>query len=79
MQKITPCLWFDNNAEEAMDFYTAVFKDSSILSLSRFPSGRRQSTDSTALDISALKAPAFMNTAPPRDPGMPAAKARPAR
>lgn len=30
MQKITPFLWFDNNAEEAMNFYTSVFPDSSI-------------------------------------------------
>lgn len=30
MQKITPFLWFDNNAQEAMKFYTSVFKDSSI-------------------------------------------------
>lgn len=28
MQKITPCLWFDNNAEEAVRFYTSVFKNS---------------------------------------------------
>lgn len=27
MQKITPCLWFDGNAEEAMHFYISVFKD----------------------------------------------------
>ena len=27
MQKITPFLWFNNNAEEAMDFYTSVFKE----------------------------------------------------
>ena len=27
-QKITPFLWFDNNAEEAMTLYTAVFKNS---------------------------------------------------
>ncbi|MFD0748941.1 VOC family protein [Mucilaginibacter calamicampi] len=30
MQKITPFLWFDNNAEEAMNFYVSVFKDASI-------------------------------------------------
>ena len=30
MQKITPCLWFDDNAEEAMRFYASVFKDSGI-------------------------------------------------
>ena len=29
-QKITPFLWFDKNAEEAANFYTSVFKDSSI-------------------------------------------------
>ena len=26
MQKITPFLWFDNNAEEAMNFYVSIFK-----------------------------------------------------
>lgn len=34
---ITPCLWFDNQAEEAANFYTSVFKDSRILSVSRYP------------------------------------------
>jgi predicted 3-demethylubiquinone-9 3-methyltransferase (glyoxalase superfamily) len=38
-QKITPFLWFDNNAEEAITFYTAVFKDSKIVSMSRYPEG----------------------------------------
>lgn len=28
MQKITPFLWFDGNAEEAMHFYTSIFKNS---------------------------------------------------
>ena len=28
MQKITPFLWFDNNAEEAMNFYLSIFKNS---------------------------------------------------
>ena len=31
MQKIKPCLWFDGNAEEAMTFYMAVFKDSQLV------------------------------------------------
>ncbi|MGH7929357.1 MAG: VOC family protein, partial [Candidatus Binatia bacterium] len=30
MQKITPCLWFDSNAEEAAKFYTSIFKNSKI-------------------------------------------------
>jgi predicted 3-demethylubiquinone-9 3-methyltransferase (glyoxalase superfamily) len=30
MQKITPCLWFDNNAEEAVNHYLSIFKNSKI-------------------------------------------------
>ena len=36
MQKITPFLWFDANAEEAVAFYTSVFKDSKVLATSRY-------------------------------------------
>jgi predicted 3-demethylubiquinone-9 3-methyltransferase (glyoxalase superfamily) len=36
MQKITPFLWFDDNAEEAVRFYTSIFRDSEVLSLSRY-------------------------------------------
>ena len=39
MQKITPFLWFDNNAEEAITFYKSVFKDSQILNANRFGEG----------------------------------------
>lgn len=35
-QTITPFLWFDGNAEEAMNFYTSVFKNSKILNLNRY-------------------------------------------
>lgn len=35
-QKITPFLWFDNQAEEAARFYTSVFKNSKILNVSRY-------------------------------------------
>lgn len=38
-QKINPCLWFDSNAEEAVNFYTSVFKDSKITSVSRYGKG----------------------------------------
>ena len=31
MQKITPCLWFDGEAEEAANFYVQLFKNSNIL------------------------------------------------
>jgi len=36
MQKITTFLWFDNNAEEAVNFYTSIFKDSKITNMSRY-------------------------------------------
>lgn len=36
MQKITPFLWFDNNAEEAVNFYISIFKDSKITASSRY-------------------------------------------
>jgi len=35
-QKITPFLWFDNQAEEAINFYTSIFKNSKIQSISRY-------------------------------------------
>ena len=39
MQKITPFLWFDGKAEEAMNFYTSIFKNSKVGSVSRYQEG----------------------------------------
>jgi len=36
MQKITTCLWFDTQGEEAAEFYTSVFPNSRILEVSRY-------------------------------------------
>jgi predicted 3-demethylubiquinone-9 3-methyltransferase (glyoxalase superfamily) len=36
IQKITPCLWFDDQAEEAAEFYTAVFPNSRIVRSARY-------------------------------------------
>lgn len=36
MQKITPYLWFDDQAEEAMNFYTSVFKNAQIKNIQRY-------------------------------------------
>jgi predicted 3-demethylubiquinone-9 3-methyltransferase (glyoxalase superfamily) len=36
IQRITPCLWFDDQAEEAAGFYTAIFKNSRIVSITRY-------------------------------------------
>jgi len=35
--KISPCLWFDHQAEDAARFYTRIFKDSKITAISRYP------------------------------------------
>lgn len=36
MQKITPFLWFDNQAEEAMNFYVSIFKNSKVVKVTRY-------------------------------------------
>ena len=36
MKAITPCLWFDNQAEEAARFYTSIFKNSKIGTITRY-------------------------------------------
>ena len=36
MQKITPFLWFDNNAEEAVNFYTSIFENSNVGAVARY-------------------------------------------
>jgi predicted 3-demethylubiquinone-9 3-methyltransferase (glyoxalase superfamily) len=36
VQKITPCLWFDDQAEEAMNFYVSIFKNSKVGIITRF-------------------------------------------
>jgi predicted 3-demethylubiquinone-9 3-methyltransferase (glyoxalase superfamily) len=36
IQKITPCLWFDDQAEEAAKFYTSIFRNSKLGTISRY-------------------------------------------
>ena len=47
MQKITPFLWFDNQAEDAVNFYVSVFKNSKVKEMTRYtgeePSGEKGS------------------------------------
>ena len=40
MKKITPFLWFDTQAEEAMNFYVSIFKNSKVGGVSRGPDGK---------------------------------------
>ncbi len=42
MQKITPCLWFNNNCEEAINFYTSIFPNSKITNINRYPDGVKE-------------------------------------
>jgi predicted 3-demethylubiquinone-9 3-methyltransferase (glyoxalase superfamily) len=42
MQRITPCLWFDTQAEEAAQFYTTIFKNSKITSVARYGDAGRE-------------------------------------
>ena len=50
IQKITPFLWFDNQAEEAANFYASIFKNSKVVTVTRVPkaaeeiSGKRRGT-----------------------------------
>jgi predicted 3-demethylubiquinone-9 3-methyltransferase (glyoxalase superfamily) len=39
MQKISPFLWFNDQAEEAANFYTSLFDDAEVTSVSRYPEG----------------------------------------
>ena len=39
MQKITPFLWFNDNAEEAMNFYASIFKNAKIGNVAHYPDG----------------------------------------
>ena len=45
MKKITPFLWFDTQAEEAMNLYTSIFKNSKVLGVSRGPDGKAMSVN----------------------------------
>jgi site-specific DNA-cytosine methylase len=42
MQKITPVLWFNDNAEEAVKFYKSIFKKSKIVKVARYGEARHQ-------------------------------------
>lgn len=44
MEKITPFLWFDDQAEEAVNFYTSIFKNSKIGRIFRTPEGTAEQT-----------------------------------
>jgi predicted 3-demethylubiquinone-9 3-methyltransferase (glyoxalase superfamily) len=58
MQKITPFLWFDNQAEEAMNFYTSVFNNSRVGQISRYGEagpGQPGSVLTTSFELEGLQ------------------------
>lgn len=55
MQTITPCLWFDGNAEEAVKFYTSIFKNSKILSTARYGEAGAQATGRPKGSVMTIK------------------------
>ncbi len=59
MKKITPFLWFDDNAEQAAQFYTSIFKNSKILEVSEFGEDVPSPTGSVILVIFELEGQQF--------------------
>jgi len=51
MQKISPFLWFDDQAEDAASFYVSIFKNSAITGVSRYGEGGPRPAD-TAMSVS---------------------------
>ena len=51
MKKITPNLWFDGNAQEAVDFYVSVFPDSKITSVMHYPKSAEEGLADFQLDL----------------------------
>ena len=51
MSKITPCLWFNGEAEDAANFYVSLFPESEIVSVSRYAEGTKDFPAGTALVV----------------------------
>jgi predicted 3-demethylubiquinone-9 3-methyltransferase (glyoxalase superfamily) len=60
MQKITPCLWFDGKAEEAVNHYLSIFKNSRILNSSRYGENGPGPKGSVMVMIFELEGQKFM-------------------
>ena len=57
--KISPCLWFDNQAEEAANFYVSVFREARILNISRISAGPAEGNALVELELFGHKFTAF--------------------
>ena len=55
MQRITPFLWFNDNAEQAVKFYTAIFKKSKVGKIARYPEGTEKTTGRPAGSVMTIE------------------------
>ena len=60
IQKITPFLWFESHAEEAVNFYLSIFKNSRIVNTTQYGDGAPQPKGSV-MTISMIEANVDMN------------------
>jgi predicted 3-demethylubiquinone-9 3-methyltransferase (glyoxalase superfamily) len=60
VQKISPCLWFDGQAQEAAEFYVAVFKDSRIINVTHYLEGAPRPAGSVLMVQFILDGEEFM-------------------
>lgn len=54
MQGITPCLWFDGNAEDAVNYYISVIPDSRINHISRYPEAAAKASGNEAGSVMTI-------------------------
>src|SRR5262249_39744220 len=55
MQKLVPCLWFDNNAEEAVAFYTGIFKNAKVGERIYYSPGHEEVTGHKGGDVCTIE------------------------
>jgi len=55
MQKVTPFLWFNDNAEAAVKFYTFIFKKSKVGKIARYPEGVEKTTGRPAGSVMTIE------------------------
>lgn len=60
IQKITPCLWFDRNAEEAANHYVSIFENSRIVRVARYDKGRHKPEGTILMIVFELAGQQFM-------------------
>ena len=55
MQKIVPCLWYDDQAEEAANFYTSVFKNSRVVATTLYPKAAEEDSGKPAGSVMTVE------------------------